>query len=39
MILVNASISIKQIITINRDYELYLRIYKILIVCINNLSD
>ena len=29
----------KQMITINRDYELYLRINKILIVYINNLSD
>ena len=29
---VNANISIKQIITINREYELYLRINKILTV-------
>ena len=36
--MVNASISIKQIITINREYELYLTINKILIGCMNNLS-
>ena len=30
MILVNANISIKQIITINREYKLYLKINQIL---------
>ena len=34
MVLVNASISIKQIITINREFELYLKINKILTVII-----
>ena len=34
MILVNANMNIKQIITINREYEIYLRINKILIVII-----